>query len=464
MNHQILIVDDDRPMCGMLQAGLNRPDYEITTCTDASAALQLLREREFACVITDVRMGTKDGIELCREALQLRPQLPVIVVTAFGSIQTAILAIRAGAFEFLTKPFELDTMRRLVARAIEHHALTQRVQALERSLQSLREAPSMVGSSAAVRQLQQLIERAGPSDVAVLIQGESGTGKELTARMIHEASGRRDQPFVAINCAALPENLLESELFGHVRGAFTDAKSDRKGLFTQAGKGTIFLDEIGELPLNLQPKLLRVLQERTLRPIGGRSDLPFEARVITATNRNLEDEVREGRFREDLYYRVQVLQIDVPPLRVRGGDVLLLAQAFADDICRRMGRPPVKLSREFAEALGGYHWPGNVRELSNCIERAIALGDGQVLAVSDLPSKVLARPSTPITSPDSGEFVPLHEVERRYILRVVEAVDGNKSLAARMLGLNRKTLYRKLSEYGVAGDVESERDANETRE
>ncbi len=450
---RVLIVDDEPAMCEMLSSGLGSVGYDIVATTSAEEALNLLRAGDFDCLITDVRMGRADGIDLCREAVKARPTLPVIVITAFGTLRTAMEAIRAGAFDFVTKPFELDALRHVTRRAVQHGELTRRVRVLERSLRDLQSPQRMVGTSEPIRQLQRLVERAGPSHVGVLICGESGTGKELVARMVHEASPRHAHPFLAINCAALPESLLESELFGHVRGAFTDARTDKEGLFTQVGEGTLLLDEIGEMPLNLQPKLLRVLQQRQLRPVGGRTELPFRARILAATNRDLEEEVRAGRFREDLYYRIQVLQLDVPPLRVRGNDVLLLAQTFTMDLCQRLGRSPPRFSREFSDALLAYSWPGNVRELSNAIERALTLSDGEVLLLDDLPQRVRERGTASSTQADgSDELQPLEVVERRHILRVFEAVSGNKSLAARILGLNRKTLYRKLKEYGVATD------------
>jgi DNA-binding NtrC family response regulator len=447
MNQNVLIVDDDVAMCEMLRAGLG-PAYDVVTASDVASGLQRLRQSEFVCMITDVRMGAGNGIELCRSALRLNPHLPVIVITAFGSIKTAVEAIRAGAFEFVTKPFELETLRHVVARAVEHLSLTQRVQSLEQSLQQLESPQGMIGTSEPIRQLQQLIQKAGPSDATVLVQGESGSGKELVARMVHAASGRSG-PFLAINCAALPEALLESELFGHAKGAFTDAKADKVGLFLLAKDGTLFLDEIAELPLRLQPKLLRVLQERSARPVGGRAELPFNARVVAATNRNLESEVHGGRFREDLYYRVQVVQLDVPPLRVRGNDVLLLAQSFVERTCQRLGRPRPGLSRAVTDCLLAYAWPGNVRELQNCIERALTLGDGESVLLDDLPERIRNHVPQANQMRDPSEFVSLEEVERRYILQVFDAVSQNKSLAARILGLNRKTLYRKLRDYGV---------------
>lgn len=449
MTAQVLIVDDDRAMCGMIAAGLRPSGLQVTTVTDPAQALVALDSTEYDCVVTDVRMGSSNGIDLCAEVVSRRPLVPVIVMTAFGSIRTAIEAIRAGAFEFLVKPFELDALRHLVSRAIENKRLRQRVSQLEQTVRELGAAPGLIGGSEPVKLLQQQIKRAAASDVNVLIQGESGSGKELVARQLHEQSPRRTGPFVAINCAALPETLMEAELFGHVKGAFTDARNSRSGLFARAHGGSVFLDEVGELPLSLQPKLLRVLQERTVRPLGGDTEVAFDARLIAATNRDLEQAVAAGKFREDLYYRLHVVRLDVPPLRVRGNDVLLLAQRFIELSCARGSRMPVSLARETSQRLLEYNWPGNVRELQNCIERAVTLSAHNTLEPDDLPERIRNYSAEPALQTDPSEFVALEEVERRHILSVFRAVGGNKSLASKILGLNRKTLYRKLRLYGV---------------
>jgi two-component system response regulator HydG len=302
-----------------------------------------------------------------------------------------------------------------------------------------------------MRKVYDLVERVSETDASVLVTGESGTGKELIARSIHDRSRRRNGPFVAINCAAVAENLLESELFGHVKGAFTDARQGRAGLFVEANGGTLFLDEIAELPLGLQPKLLRALQERRVRPVGGTTELRFDARLLTATNRDLEAAVEEGRFRGDLFYRIDVVHVPVPPLRTRGTDVLLLAQHFAQSFSANFGKTVSGLSPAVAEKLVAYSWPGNVRELANAIERAVALTRADTLMVEDLPEKIRLSERSPVATStfDPMELVPLEEIERRYILRVLEAVRGNRTAAAHALGLDRKTLYRKLKAYGV---------------
>jgi DNA-binding NtrC family response regulator len=329
-------------------------------------------------------------------------------------------------------------------RAIQHRRLAEEVKRLRaREPEPL---DDLLGESAALRRLRELVARVARSDAPVLVVGETGSGKELVARALHRHGARPDGPFVALNCAALPEHLLESELFGHARGAFTDARTPRTGLLLHANGGMLFLDEIAELPLALQPKLLRALQERCVRPVGSEEETPFDARVVAATNRDLDAAVEEGRFREDLFFRLDVLRIEVPPLRARGSDVLLLAQHFLREAASRSGKAVIGLSHGAAEKLLQYAWPGNVRELANCIERAVALTDHEQILVEDLPERIrdYGAGHVLVASDDPSELVPLEVVEQRYVTRVMEAVGGNKTLAARILGVDRKTLYRKL--------------------
>jgi len=311
-----------------------------------------------------------------------------------------------------------------------------------------------------MKKLYELLERVAESEASVLVTGESGTGKEMVAQVLHRRGRRRNGPFVAVNCAAMPETLLESELFGHAKGAFTDARNSRTGLFVQASGGTLFLDEIGDLPLGLQPKLLRALQERVVRPVGGDSEVPFDVRLVAATNHDLETAVEEGRFREDLYFRINVIPVEVPPLRMRGTDVLLLAQRFAEEFAVQAGKQVIGLSSAAAKKLLAYTWPGNVRELRNGIERAVALTRFEQITVEDLPEKVRDYQGSHIlvAADDPSELVPLEQVERGYILRVLDAVGGNKTLAARVLGLDRKTLYRKLERYSSIDGAPAPRD------
>jgi two-component system response regulator HydG len=448
---RVLIVDDDESMCRMLAAGLDRRGYAVTWKTAAAAALEAVAGDDFAVILTDVHMRGMDGLELCRRLADNRPDVPVIVLTAFGSLDTAVAAIRAGAYDFITKPADLDVVALALERAVRHGALRAEVKRLRDAVAAAAHCEELIGASAAMQEVYELIARVAATDATVLVTGETGTGKEMVARAIHRRSRRREGPFVALNCAAVPEHLLESELFGHLRGAFTDARVARAGLLSQADGGTLFLDEIGDMPLALQPKLLRALQERAVRPVGGDTEVSFDARVIVATNRDLETAVEERRFRADLYYRINVIHLALPALRARGSDVLLLAQHFLSRFAAQAGKQVTALSSAAAERLLAYSWPGNVRELENCMERAVALARYAQVHVEDLPEKIRDyRPShVLLAAEDPSELVPMEEVERRYVLRVLDAVGGNKREAARILGFDRKTLYRKLERYGL---------------
>jgi two-component system response regulator HydG len=368
-------------------------------------------------------------------------------------METAIAAIRVGAYDFLTKPVDSKLLGISVARAVQHHRLQTEVQRLQQALKELPKSAELVGDSPALERVRDLILRVGASEASTLIHGETGTGKELVARALHAAGPRGSGPFVALNCAAVPPNLLESELFGHARGAFTDAKSARSGLFVEASGGTLFLDEIGEMPLEMQAKLLRALQERKVRPVGANTEVEFDSRIVAATHRDLDADVQQGRFRQDLFYRINVVRIDVPPLRERGSDVLKLAGFFLERAASRSTKGKLELSPQVAERLLAYDWPGNVRELENCIERAVALARFNHLTVEDLPEKIRAYRADRfvMSANDAQEIVSIDELERRYILRVIKLLGGNKARAAQLLGLDRRTLYRKLERYQGQG-------------
>ena len=451
MKGRVLVVDDDASMCDMLVSDLGELGFEVKARTAAPAALEALVASEFDAVVADLNMPGMSGLELCERIVASRPDVPVIVITAFGSIQTAIAAIRSGAYDFVTKPLEVDALGLALERAIQHRRLSDEVRRLRQAVEEGRRFGTLLGTSPAMRRMYELLDRIADSSEAVLISGETGTGKELVARALHERGRRKAGPFVAVDCASLPEPLLESELFGHVRGAFTDAHAARKGLFVQASGGALFLDEIGDLPLALQAKLLRALQTRSVRPVGANDEVPFDVNLIAATNRDLESAVEEGRFREDLYFRINVIHVEMPPLRARGGDVLLLAQHFVDRYAAQAGKRVTGLSPDAAERLLAYVWPGNVRELENCVERAIALTRHETIGLDDLPEKIrgFQRSHVLVAGDDPSELAPLEEVERRYVLRVMEAVGGSKTLAARVLGIGRKTLYRKLEQYKI---------------
>jgi two-component system response regulator AtoC len=446
---RILVVDDDRAMGQVVCEALRERRYHSVYVRSAEAALQHLDREPVSVVISDLHMPTMNGIELCERMARDWPDLPVVLMTAFGSVDRALVAVRAGAFDFLLKPFDMDELLIRVERALEHRALAEELKQLR--TRSAADDGGLLGESPAMQRALALIARVAGSDANVLITGETGTGKELAARTIHAQSRRAGGPFVAINCAALPETLLESELFGHVKGAFTDARSDRKGLFQHAHGGSLLLDEVGEMPAALQGKLLRVLQERRVRPVGSDSELPVDVRVISATHRDLETLSAEGRFREDLYYRLNVVPLELPPLRSRGADIVHLAQTFASAAAARAGKDPPGVSPQCAQRMLDYPWPGNIRELQNAMERAVALAAAPLLEIRDLPEKVQGyrRSHVLIVSDDPSELVPMQEVERRYVLRVLEAASGNKTRAAQILGFDRKTLYAKLKQYGV---------------
>ncbi len=448
-NNRVLVVDDDQSQCDLLEASLGRLGCQVTSTTSPQDALDRLSHEAFEVVITDLGMTEMDGLELCARILGTTPDVPIIVVTGHASMDSAIAAMRAGAYDFLTKPVDGKVLGLSVARAMQHYRLNSEVKRLREVVVATRPEGALVGESSVMRRVTELIGRVGPSDASVLIQGETGTGKELVARAVHAASAQKDGPFVAINCAAVPANLLESELFGHARGAFTDAKLQRQGLFVQASGGTLFLDEIGEMPLEMQAKVLRALQERTVRPVGANVELPFAARIITATHRDLESDIEKRRFREDLYYRINVVKIDVPPLRERSSDVLKLATHFLSRFAARSGKTALAISPQAAERMLAYHWPGNVRELENAIERAVALAQFDHVTVEDLPEKIRAYRADRflLAADDAQEIVTLDEIDRRYIMRVLTLLGGNKARAAEMLGLDRRTLYRRLEKY-----------------
>ncbi|HVK73861.1 MAG TPA: sigma-54 dependent transcriptional regulator [Kofleriaceae bacterium] len=448
MKPKVLVVDDEPDEALLVRDLLLRRGYDALTADGGQTALDTLARDELDVIVTDVRMAGLSGIELCDRVKTGHPDVPVIVVTGQADVDTAVSALRAGAYDFVTKPLSSETVAAAVGRAVEHRALRGELRRLRRALDATKPIDGIIGDSPAIRGVGEMIARIADNDATVLITGESGTGKELVARAIHQLGPRKDEPFVAINCGAVPANLLESELFGHVKGAFTDARRDRPGLFVQAGSGTILLDEIGEMPLDMQVKLLRVLQARVVRPVGGDDEVAFHARVVCATNRDLETEVEEGRFRQDLYYRVNVVAIDVPPLRSRAGDVLLLAQHFLRRIAERTGKPVSGISPEAARKLLDYDWPGNVRELENCMERAVALTRLSDITVDDLPERIRDHQTARlvIAGDDPTELVTLSEMERRYVRRVLAACSGNKTQAAKVLGIDRRSLYRRLEE------------------
>ncbi len=445
MDGRVLVIDDEQETCDLMALALEGQGLTVQTFTSAQTALELLSREEFDLVLTDVAMPDLDGFEVCSRVGGIQPNLPVIIVTGQGNMETAIGAIRSGAYDFLTKPVDVKLLALVVARALEHRRLCQEVKRLRSVVDAASSPTGMIGSGAAMKKVHDTIVRIADSDATVLVRGETGTGKELIANRIHATSKRRAGPFVSINCAAVPQNLLESELFGHARGAFTDAKVSRVGLFVEAEGGTLFLDEIGEMPLEMQAKLLRALQERKVRPVGANAEVSFDARIIAATNRDLEEEVFQKRFREDLYYRINVVSISLPPLRERAGDVLELAQHFLALQASRAQKPTLGVSPPAADKLVRYRWPGNVRELENCIERAVAFARYDQITVDDLPESITAyRPDRfVVEATQLSQVVTLDEHQTNYATQVQSLVGGNKSRAAELLGIDRRTLYRR---------------------
>ena len=450
MKGRILLVDDEQDVCELLSSLLKSEGAEVDSALDEAEAAEFLAAGLYDVVLTDLNLGAADGLNICNLVSRIQPGVPVIVVTGYGSFDAAINAIRAGAYDFITKPIDAPLVLVAVERALEHRRVHVLLSELEGRLLKGGAPGQLVGECTGIKRVYSLIERVRDTPVSVLIFGESGTGKELVARALHDGTERGQRPFVAVSCAAIPANLLEDELFGHAKGAFTDARSARAGVFEQAEGGTLFLDEIGEMPSEMQPKLLRVLQERTIRPIGDSREIPVNVRIIAATNRDLEAEVERGAFREDLFYRLNVVQINVPPLRSRGNDILLLASHFIRRAAERIGREVKGLTSEAAHLLLAYDWPGNVRQLQNCIESAVTLTQTDHLTPLDLPEKIRgfqppARSAGPELHPE--HILSLEEVERRYIEQVLTLSGDNKSQAARLLGLDRRTLYRKLERY-----------------
>lgn len=450
---RVLVVDDEFDACETLRLLLENEGYETVAETSPRRALAKLAQEKFDLVLTDITMAEMNGLDLCAKMLELRPLLAVILVTGRASMDAAIQALRLGARDFLTKPVEVDALMASMRRALQPRVLPVEAgrPVVKSGQQSECTLTGVVGQSEGIRQVYRLVVDLSASAASVLLQGETGTGKEIIARAIHANSHFSSGPFVALNCAAMPAGLLESELFGHARGAFTDAKGASKGLLVQANGGTLLLDEIGELPLTMQPKLLRALQERTVRPVGQHEEVPFNCRLITATNRDLSAEVAAKRFREDLFYRLDVVRITVPPLRERGDDILLLARHFLERFAAS-SRRSIGLPVALEARLLSYGWPGNVRELENCIERAVALCAGGELSLEDLPDKIRLqnfRPAAAATT--KSEPVPrvasLFEVERSHVLGALESLAGNKTQAADVLGLDRRTLDRRLKRY-----------------
>jgi DNA-binding NtrC family response regulator len=456
----ILVVEDDAAMRDLLTEELSDAGYSVQAASGASIGLELARADRFDLIITDLRMPEMDGFDLIRGVRALPEPPHVVMITAFGSIETAIRAVKLGAYDYITKPFEIEELLLVADKALGERALRTKVARLQREVEERFGLGNIIAKSQSMRDVVSLVQRIAGSTASVLITGESGTGKELIARGIHYNSTRANGPFVGVNLAAVPEGLIESELFGHKKGAFTDARNDKNGLFVEADAGTIFLDEIGELALPLQAKLLRVLQEHEVRPLGATKNQHVDVRVLAATNKNLETMLADGSFREDLYYRLNVIHLDLPPLRSRPEDIVPLAEHVLVQLGAKQSPPRnMRLSAEAQHLLLAYHWPGNVRELMNVLERGVALCQGELIADDDLPQHVRERQPADFLGAAVARRMTLEELEREFIEAVLADEAGNKTRAAQRLGLDRKTLYRKLDEYAKADGKQAEASA-----
>jgi two-component system, NtrC family, response regulator AtoC len=445
----LLVADDDQVARELLGEALGREGYRVSLVASGEECVRLAETEAFDAALVDLRMPGLDGLGVLKRLAAIQPGLPVVILTAFASIDTAIEAVNAGASDYLSKPFRMEEIKVVVRRTLSARRLLPE-SAADRGLAAPRRADNLVGQSHQMAEIYTLIARVASLDTTVLIQGETGTGKELVARAIHAASARADRPFVAIDCAALPEALFESELFGHERGAFTGALTARRGLLETSAGGTCFLDEIAELTPPLQAKLLRALQERAVRRVGGNEAIPVDVRIVAATNRDLHALVPTGEFRDDLYYRLNVVTIAVPPLRERGTDIPLLAQHFLEKFAAETGRSVKRLAPEALALLTSYQWPGNVRELEHAIERAVALASSEALLPEDFPPHVRQEPAPAPRLPATG--MTLGEVKRWYIQKVLDEAGGNKVRAADLLGINRRTLYRILERQATDDD------------
>ncbi len=465
---RILVVDDEESMCQYLSILLQKEGYEVQTANSGAAGLELFRTSPFDLVMTDIQMPKMDGIQLLKELKKLDATSPVIIMTAYASEQSAIDAVNLGAFSYLQKHCKNDDIKMVVRNALDLHRARNENQELRRQLTRTKTRKQIIGKSPRMRSVYKMVDKIASTMATVLINGESGTGKELIAQSIHQRSDRSSGPFVAINCGAIPETLLESQLFGHVKGSFTGADRDHDGFCRQAEGGTIFLDEIGETPLSIQVKLLRMLQEREIYPVGSSSPVKVDVRVIAATNRNLEDEVAAGNFRTDLYYRLNVIPLQLPALRERTDDIPLLVDHF---LKRCLGPEYTGGLGNFIDEaamriLAAYDWPGNVRELENVIERAVIIREGERISVGDLPEHIRALGPGEGTAPvlSVGGMVTLEELEKSHILAVLERTGGARKQTSEILGINASTLYRKLKKYGVNDEEDPEYKDDESLE
>ena len=445
----ILVIDDESAILDTLRILLKNEGFDVTTAQGGKVGVDEIQSGNHDIILSDVRMPQVSGLDVVEAAREQDPMTPVVLMTAQASLQTAIGAVNAGAYYYLQKPFANDELLAILHRACEYRAVRVENKQLKQEIRRLdkQDISKPIGKAKKFLDVLKLAEQVAPTDSTVLIQGESGTGKEVVAKYIHMLSARQDGPFLSLNCGALPETLLESELFGHVKGSFTGAVRDKQGLFAAARGGTFFLDEVGEMPASLQVKLLRVLQEREIIPVGATAAIPVDVRIVAATNRNLEEEVRRGTFRADLFYRLNVIALELPPLRERRDDLLLFIEAFLQRTATEEGKGLKALSAEALDAVMVYDWPGNVRELENALEHAVVLSRHDVIDTLTLPERITRRRKDPLVAEKSYSNPTLEVIERAYIMYVLQAEGGNKTRAAEALGIDPSTLYRKLSRY-----------------
>ncbi len=459
----ILIVDDEKSLLDLLSVVFKKEGYGVKTASSGVQAHEILEKEAIDLVITDIKMPQTSGMDVLKFAKGLNPETPVILITAYGSIKQAIDALKAGALDYVVKPFDVEELKILVARGLEKLRLKEENILLKRDLKDRYAFEKMIGKSRTMQEIYTLIEKVAATDSTVLITGESGTGKEMAARAVHSLSPRRDNTFVSINCAALPENLLESELFGHAKGSFTGAVSDKKGMFEAASRGTLFLDEVGEMSPWTQVKLLRAIQERLVRRVGGNDEIPIDVRIIAATNQDLKKRIEEGKFREELFYRLNVISFEMPPLRKRTEDIPLLIAHFLEKYCAKLGKPLKRMTPDVFGLLEAYHWPGNIRELENIVERVVAIEDRETITAACLPLEIVSPQRKEETQflfrPGFNLSVYIDNLTKKYVNQALLATAGNLRQTATLLGISYRTLRYLIDKFELKS-VRKEEKAN----
>ncbi len=460
----ILIIDDEKSLLDLLSVVFRKEGYGVKASISAAKAYDVLEKEDIDLIITDIKMPETNGMDVLKHVRDKFPDIPVIMITAYGSINQAVDALKAGALDYVVKPFDVEELKIIVGRGLAEKRLKQENVLLKKDLKERYSFENMIGKSRAMQEIYGLIEKVATTDSTILITGESGTGKERAARGIHYQSGRRDNPFVSINCAALPENLLESELFGHARGSFTGAVSDKKGVFEAAQKGTLFLDEVAEMSLLTQVKLFRALQERKIRRVGGNEEIPIDVRIIAATNQDLKKRIQEGKFREELFYRLNVISFDMPPLRKRSEDIPLLVTHFLQKYCEKMAKKPKRFTPEVIGILESYPWPGNIRELENVIERIVAIEDRETVTAGCLPQEILSPQKMKLETqylfePGFDLMNHLDDITKKYIHQALSAAGGSIQKAAPLLGISYRTMRYLIGKYDLNKGRKPERGA-----